>query len=138
MAVNQLCIDLCQIAGMTPRSRRGQINFHKGLLAEDQVADAYRRSGFDIVERRWKSPEGELDLVAEHAGKIYFVEVKASRTHDRAAEHITPRQQRRIQRAAMCYLAQRANTVDVDCRFDAALVDGQGRLKVLPNAFLFD
>ena len=123
---------------MTPRGRNGQINFHKGLLAEDQVDAAYRRNGFDVVDRRWKVAEGEIDLVARHGGKYYFVEVKSSRTHERAAEQITPRQQRRIRRAALRYLAEKAQRIDVDCRFDAALVDAHGRLKVLPNAFIFD
>jgi len=114
----------------------GLKSYLKGMAAEDIVARAYERCGFDVVERRWKTHEGEVDIVARHKDKIYFIEVKNSRSFDQAALRITSRQQIRIQNAALRYLAEKANTIDVDCRFDAALVDGSGRVKVLPNAFM--
>ncbi len=114
----------------------GKISYLKGIAAEEIVARAYVRNGFDVVERRWKTKEGEVDIVARHQDKLYFVEVKNSKSFERAAARITPRQQKRIQNAALQYLAQKAKTLDVDCRFDAALVDGAGRVKVLPAAFI--
>jgi len=120
------------------RTERGKLNYHKGLLAESRVADAYRRNGFDVVDMRYRTPHGEIDIVARHGEKLYFVEVKSSRTHALASEMITPRQQRRIQKAALHYIAGKAATMDVDCRFDAALVDARGRLKIIPGAMCFD
>lgn len=114
----------------------GKISYLKGLAAEDIVARAYARNGFEIIERRWKTKEGEVDLVARHRNKLYFVEVKSSKTFEGAASRITPQQQKRIQNAALQYLAQKAKTLDVDCRFDAALVDAAGQVKVLPGAFI--
>ena len=114
----------------------GTASYLKGIAAEDTVARAYQRCGFDVVARRWKTREGEVDLVARHADKYYFVEVKCSRTFERAAEQITPRQQQRIQQAALGYLAERAKTLDVDCRFDAAMVNEHGQVRVLPGAFI--
>jgi len=114
----------------------GKVSYLKGLAAEDIVARAYERSGFEVVERRWKTREGEVDIVARHKDRIYFIEVKNSCSFDQAALRITPHQQQRIQNAALQYLAEKAKTIDVDCRFDAALVDGTGRVKVLPGAFM--
>jgi len=114
----------------------GKISYLKGLAAEDIVARAYERAGFEVVERRWKTKEGEVDIVARHQDKLYFVEVKNSRSFEQAAVRITPRQQKRIHDAALCYLAEKAKTLNVDCRFDAALVDQTGRVKVLPGAFI--
>lgn len=114
----------------------GITSYHKGLAAEEIVARAYERNGFEVLEKRWKTREGEVDLVARHQEKLYFVEVKCSRNFDQAAALITPRQQQRIQNAALGYLAERAKSLDVDCRFDAALVDGMGRVQVLPGAFI--
>lgn len=119
------------------KKRQGHANRAKGAMAEDQVAEAYRRNGFEIVERRFRVREGEIDLIARHAGKIYFVEVKSSATHEQAVDMITSCQRRRIRQAALRYLAKTAKTVDVDCRFDAALVDASGRLKVIPDALHF-
>jgi putative endonuclease len=115
----------------------GKKSYLKGLAAEDIVARAYEKSGFEIVERRWKTKEGEVDLVARHKRKLYFIEVKNSSTFEKAAVRITPRQQKRIHDSALRYLAEKAQTIDVDCRFDAALVDQVGRVKVLPGAFMY-
>ncbi len=118
------------------KASRGKNSYLKGQAAEDQIAAAYVRSGFDIVERRWKTKEGEIDLVAKHGSKIYFVEVKSSSTFETAVEQITPRQQQRIHDAALQYLAQKAGALDTECRFDAALVDATGKIKVMPGALL--
>lgn len=118
------------------RSTRGKLSYLKGHVAEDQIAAAYERRGFDIVERRWKTKNGEIDLVAKHKSKIYFIEVKSSSTFDKAVEQITPRQQQRIHDAALTYLAEKVGNLDTDCRFDAALVDGAGNIRVLPGALL--
>lgn len=118
------------------RATTGKISFLKGQAAEGQVAQAYERNGFEIVDRRWKSKEGEIDLVARHKEKLYFIEVKASKTFETAVQQITPRQQKRIHNCALQYLAEKTGHLDVDCRFDAALVDSAGRIKILPGALL--
>ena len=118
------------------RSKTGKLSHLKGQVAEDQIAAAYVRSGFDIVDRRFKTCDGEIDIVARHKDKFYFIEVKSSKTFDGAVAQITPKQQKRIQDCALAYLAQKAGHLDVDCRFDAALVDGSGRIKVMPGALL--
>ncbi len=114
----------------------GKTSYLKGVAAEAAVARAYQDSGFEVVAKRWKTRDGEVDLVARHQEKYYFVEVKCGRTIERAAERITLRQQERIQRAALGYLADQAKTIAVDCRFDAAMVDATGRVRVLPGAFM--
>lgn len=118
------------------RATNGKLSYLKGQAAENQIALAYERNGFEIVDRRWKSKDGEIDLVARHDQKLYFIEVKSSKTFDSAVQQITPRQQKRIHDCALQYLAEKAGRIDVDCRFDAALVDGAGRIKVLPGALL--
>lgn len=118
------------------RATNGRLSYLKGQAAENQIALAYERNGFEIVDRRWKSKDGEIDLVARHDQKLYFIEVKSSKTFDSAVQQITPRQQKRIHDCALQYLAEKAGRIDVECRFDAALVDGTGRIKVLPGALL--
>jgi len=113
----------------------GLANHIRGVCAEESVARAYEKSGFSVVDRRWRSQEGEIDLVARHENKLYFVEVKSSKSHQQAALALTQKVQRRVQNAARRYLAQKFGRLDVDCRFDAALVDAVGRVKVYPNAF---
>ena len=67
---------------------------------------ALEDAGLRIVERNWRRPEGELDLVADDGGTCVFVEVR-SRTgveHGDPLETITARKRARVIRAARLYL----------------------------------
>ena len=74
------------------------------------------------------------DLVMEKDGEVIFVEVKASRTHARAAEALSRRQIGRLLRSAEHCLGTFPKGLATPMRFDVALVDGQGRLEVIMNA----
>jgi putative endonuclease len=109
-------------------------SYHAGLSAEHSVAGKYARCGFDILASRFKSPEGEIDLIARRGEKLYFIEVKQSKTFDRAAAALGARQMKRIQNASLCYLQEMGLPLETDMRFDVALVDGTGFVKVIPDA----
>jgi putative endonuclease len=47
-----------------------------GRRGETLAADHLVASGFEIVERNWRCPQGEIDIVATRAGELVFVEVK--------------------------------------------------------------
>lgn len=111
----------------------GLSSYCSGKAAEDRVAEMYERNGFEIVARRWRRSAGEIDLIARHDRKFYFVEVKQSRDWASAIARISERQIARIQAAALEFLAQSGLGLDTDCRFDAALSDRQGRIKVIPQ-----
>lgn len=109
-------------------------SYHAGLSAEKAVAGKYAQCGFDIVAERFKTREGEIDLIAAHGDKLYFVEVKQSKTFARAADALRPAQIKRIQNASLTYLQKTGRALETDMRFDVALVDAQGFIKVIPNA----
>jgi len=113
----------------------GSTSYHAGLAAEDQVADFYRRSGCDVTHRRWRGQGGEIDLVARDGDNVVFVEVKKSRDFARAAESLSLRQMKRIWAAASEFLAGEPRGQLTPSRFDVALVDAQGRIDVIENAF---
>lgn len=83
-----------------------------------------------MLARRWRVPEGEIDLVVAWPGLIAFVEVKAG-LHARDA--IAERQWRRLEAAALRFTMQH-ETGDTALRFDAALVAADGALDVVENA----
>jgi len=109
-------------------------SYHAGLSAEQGVADKYVRCGFEILEERFKTREGEIDLIAAHNFKIYFIEVKQSKTFERAAQALREPQIKRIQNASLRFLQKTGRPLETDMRFDLALVDGRGFIKVIPNA----
>ena len=104
-----------------PRPER-QIAFRFGLSAESRAAAYLIAKGYRIVARRWRSPVGEVDIVARRRNTLIFVEVKARERLDDAAEAILPRQQRRIIAAAGAWLARHPDDANSNIRFDVVLV----------------
>ena len=104
-----------------PRPER-QIAFQLGISAESRAAALLIAKGFRILARRWKSPAGEIDIVARRRQLLVFVEVKARADLDQAAESVTLRQRRRIAAAADAWLAINGMDGFRDIRFDAVLV----------------
>ncbi|MGE0564766.1 MAG: YraN family protein [Pseudolabrys sp.] len=109
--------------------------FRTGISAESRAAAYLVAKGFRILSRRWKSPLGEIDIVARRRGLLIFVEVKARATLDEAAEAVTQRQQRRIAQAAEAWLATYPNTTFTDVRFDAILIAPAKLPRHIPAAF---
>lgn len=121
----------------TPRPER-QVAFRLGLSAETRAAAYLIGKGFRILARRWKSPVGELDIVARRRNMLIFVEVKARARFDDAAWSVTPRQQQRIAAAARAWLAGNPDVAFQDIRFDVVLV-APGRLpQHITTAFIAD
>jgi putative endonuclease len=109
--------------------------FHAGLSAESRAALLLIAKGFRILARRWKSPLGEIDIVARRRHLLIFVEVKAREKLDDAAEAVTPRQQQRIAAAAQAWLAVHPRDVSCNMRFDAMLVAPGKIPRHIPAAF---
>jgi len=75
-----------------------------GLSAESRAAVFLIAKGFRILARRWRSPVGEIDIVARRRKLLVFVEVKARENLDDAAWSVTERQRARIVAAAEAWL----------------------------------
>lgn len=126
------------LATRSGRARfRGRTNHRAGASAEDQVASRYARAGMDVRERRCRTPYGELDLVCQTGGTVIFVEVKQRRRGRLTADPVGLRQWRRLAAAATHYLALHA-TPATACRFDVAIVAGDGAIEVFENARTFE
>ena len=95
-----------------PRHRRPapspeqQITFGLSISAEIRAAAWLIAHGYRILARRWKSPLGEIDIIAAGRYTLIFVEVKARATLDDAAFAVTDRQKQRIAAAAKNWLAK--------------------------------
>ena len=78
--------------------------FRTGLSAEARAATLLVAKGYRILAKRFRTPHGEIDIVARRRNLIVFVEVKARASLDDAAYAVTPRQQARIIAAAQIWL----------------------------------
>jgi putative endonuclease len=92
--------------------------FLSGRRAETLCAWLLRLKGYRILARNWKTPVGEADIVARCGRLLVFVEVKARASHAAAVEAVSPRQRRRVRRAADIFLAAHPHLAGLDMRFD--------------------
>ncbi|HLY57427.1 MAG TPA: YraN family protein [Stellaceae bacterium] len=117
------------------RARTYEAAERHGRQAERLAALLLRLKGYRILARHWKSPMGELDIVAARGRTVAFVEVKARAAAAEAAESLGARQRRRIGRAASLFIAAHPALAGHDLRFDLMLVL-PWRLPVhIPNAW---
>ena len=112
-----------------------------GRRAEDLAAEYLRSRGCEILERNYRRRLGELDLVAHEGGVLVIAEVR-TRAHARfgsAAASVDRRKQRRITRAALQLLQQRAELARLPVRFDVLVVGDLGapqpRIEWIRHAF---
>jgi len=117
-----------------PRPER-QAAFRVGISAESRAALLLIAKGFRILARRWRSPLGEIDIVARRRQLLVFAEVKARGNLDEAAESVNERQRRRIAAAADIWLAANPDDTIRDIRFDAILVAPGKIPRHIPAAF---
>jgi putative endonuclease len=116
----------------TPERRAA---FARGLSAETRAALLLIAKGYRIAARRWKSPVGEIDIVARRRNLLVFVEVKARADFDQAAFAVTPYQRQRILSAARAWLARHPDDATCAIRFDAMLVVPWRVPRHMPGAF---
>ncbi len=106
-----------------------------GRRGERIAAWWLRLKGWRILDRRVRTPAGEVDLVAQRGALIAFVEVKARRT---AAELDHAIDQRRLARVAAAaeVLMPRYATKGEDIRVDVLLLAPGTRPRHIENAWI--
>ena len=95
-----------------------------GKYGEDLACQALETRDYVIVERRYRTTHGEIDIVARHGQYLVFVEVKARQDGNFGdpEEAVTLLKQQRIVWMATDYLA-RHGLLNVACRFDVVGVN---------------
>ncbi|MBZ8133542.1 YraN family protein [Afifella sp. IM 167] len=104
---------------MTAARRRA---FRRGFSAERLAALFLMTKGYRILARRYRTPIGEIDLIARRGKTIAFVEVKRRARKDAGEWAVTPRAERRIGAAASLWLSRHPAAMGMTQRFDLVLV----------------
>jgi putative endonuclease len=112
-----------------------------GSEGEDRAAKFLVRQGYRILERNYRTPSGEIDLIALDKDTLVFVEVKTRTTHAFGAPElaVNDRKQGRMTRAALGYLKYK-KLHQMPCRFDVVAIskDRDQELELIRNAFEMD
>jgi putative endonuclease len=109
--------------------------YRSGVFAETLAALLLRLKGHRVVARRYKTPVGEIDLVALKGKRLAFIEVKRRKTAEDAAWTVPAKQRRRIVRAAQYWLAGHPNFAGPDIAFDVVLAAPWAWPRYIENAF---
>jgi putative endonuclease len=121
------------------QKKKGETSYTKGVRAEDVAADYLVAQGYEILERRYKTKHGEIDIVAldkrEREEILCFIEVKVRKAYDEAVEAVTPRSQKRIEKSALYFLSQEPSYVEHSMRFDVVAITCGGEIWHLDNAW---
>jgi putative endonuclease len=140
---------VCRQAGLrktmtkTPKRQLGD-------LGEDIACKYLKRKGFRILERNYLRKWGEIDIVAEKAQLLSFIEVKSvslpagrqvSRESYRPEENVHPAKLKRLHRAIQTYLLDRKVPEDRPWRVDVACVyldfsTRRAKVEILENVIL--
>ncbi|PZO78547.1 MAG: YraN family protein [Micavibrio aeruginosavorus] len=115
--------------------RKRQTHDH-GVLAEGAAEIFLRAKGYEILERRYKTPVGEIDLIARHKEFLVFIEVKGRPSIEEALFALTPRMRGRITDAAGHYIASHPECADSAMRFDVMAVKLPFSVHHLENAWM--
>ncbi|MBA4393720.1 MAG: YraN family protein [Desulfobacca sp.] len=110
-----------------------------GQKGEDLAFELLKKKGYKVLERNFKSPLGEIDIVAREGKTLAFVEVKTRLSSDfgTAKWAVGPRKQRKLSMVALDYL-KRHSLSDQAARFDVVAIDlgkGQEKIELFRNAF---
>lgn len=120
------------------RKRSREAAERHGRWAETLCRLSLRLRFYRIVAGNWRSPLGELDLVAVRGRTVAFIEVKARTDRATAASAISRNQRRRIERAATQFLAVHPKLSKRLVRFDVMYVLPGRWPSHVPNAWRAD
>lgn len=112
--------------------------YKTGIWAEYYVAAYLALKGYRILGLRYKTPVGEIDIIARNKNTVVFVEVKYRQDGGDALYAVLPQSQRRIRRAAEHYMLVKSNesfTLGDGMRFDVVAINRRCRVNHLKNAF---
>ena len=106
-----------------------------GVTAELAAARFLQQHGLTLIESNYRCRFGEIDLILRDADVLVFAEVRQRSRSDfgGAAASIDTHKQKRLILAAQHYLAGLPRMPP--CRFDAVLLDADGKVEWLKNAF---
>lgn len=117
--------------------------YGEGKRGEDLAAVFLRLKGYRVLERNYRVPQGEIDLVCRKGDTIVFVEVKRRKNQSKGSplEAVTPKKISRLSAAAAVYLARHPGEL-LNARFDVVAISsnrnllGLPRIQHLSNAFV--
>jgi putative endonuclease len=109
-----------------------------GKRGEDIALRFFRKKGYRVVERNYRTPFGEIDLIARDGDILVFIEVKtrADIAYGRPFEAVDRRKREKMRKVALSFMKR--FPAEVPARFDVLSIDmeaGREKIEHIPDAF---
>ena len=110
-----------------------------GKKSENLAVWYLKKNGYKIIEQNYRTPLGEIDIIAQEKKTIVFVEVKSRQSirYGNPKWAVTPKKQRKVSMVALQYLKS-TRQMDARARFDVVAVTSnhdQPQIEIVKNAF---
>lgn len=129
------CLSARYFTVMTAARRKKKRREKLGRWAEFLAAQYLRLKGYRVLERRYKTKAGEIDLIVARKDLLVMVEVKARKDLLTAREAISFASQKRIKKAAQVFIGRKPAYQQMGLRFDAVFLLGKRRIIHEPDFF---
>ncbi|MDC7224432.1 MAG: YraN family protein [Spirochaetales bacterium] len=114
------------------------LHYLKGRKGEEKAVEYLREQGYELLERNYISPGGEIDIIVKREDLVVFVEVKCwdSLSAENLQYAVNGKKRSRIRRSAEFYLLENRELESCRLRFDLIYLSGRmGKLDHWENAF---
>ena len=108
---------------------------NRGREGEKKAEKFLRKKGYTIIAKNYRTPVGEIDIIAQKNEVLVFIEVKnrSSSKFGTGAEAVTAKKQNKIIRSAQLYMKKYCEG-EANCRFDVISIDAK-HIRHIENAF---
>lgn len=109
-----------------------------GERGEGLAVKFLKRKGYKLIKQNYKTPIGEIDIIARDGETLVFVEVKTRESieYGHPFEAVNWRKKRKIEKVALLYL-KRLKEIP-SCRFDVVSIyyeGGKPQFQLIKDAF---
>lgn len=110
-------------------------SFQKGILGESVAEGFLKLKGHEIVEKRYKTPYGEIDIISRYKNMIVCTEVKVRKTIGDGLHVVSSSQKRRVMDAYLHFIQHNPCFDNLISRFDVVVCAPGAAPLHLENAF---
>jgi len=109
-----------------------------GKKGEEEAVSFLKGKGYKVLEKNFRTPWGEVDIIALDKGILVFVEVKARRGNafGLPQEAVDKRKQEQLSKVATYFITRRK--IDMPARFDVVTLEylpSGKRIGLIKDAF---
>jgi putative endonuclease len=118
---------------------KNKIKITTGKKGEKIAADFLKKNGYRIIDKNFRCPLGEIDIVAREKSTIVFVEVKTRKSSELGypEQAVGIKKQKKMSQLALWFM-QKKKIIDVGARFDVVaitMLSSGNEIKLFKNAF---